>query len=146
VTSFPRLFIIRISYLQGMSHHSHAGISSTNVEASREFVQRLVDQHPPTQALLQRVFPATLLSLLRKPLQGSTAPPPGPNWPLFWKVASSESHSLAGLVWDEDTRHELRLCVPHNAIATCTCVLVVAANSAAAATLLHDAVWRKGLL
>jgi hypothetical protein len=99
--------------------------SASCVQASREFVQRLVDQHPPTQALLQRIFPAALLSTLRKPPPGApdTAAEEsqlpnggaaqgqrGPNWPTFWEVASSETHSLAGLVWDEGTRHTLRQC------------------------------------
>eukprot|EP00892_Ulva_mutabilis_P004250 jgi/Ulvmu1/2197/UM013_0043.1 len=86
---------------------------SNKVTASREFVQRLVEQHPPTQSLMQRLFPSMLLSLLRKPVSdddaAAGAPPGGPNWPLFWRVASSENHHLAGLIWDEATRYQLRM-------------------------------------
>ena len=86
----------------------HAVARANKVIASREFVQRLVDQHPPTQGLMQRAFPAMLLSLLRKPSPADA--PPGPNWQLFWRVASIENHHLAGLIWDESTRHQLRSC------------------------------------
>lgn len=77
--------------------------------ASREFVQRLLDQHPPTQSLMQRAFPSMLLSLLRKAPTEPDAPP-GPNWTLFWRAASVENHHLAGLIWDESTRYQLRSC------------------------------------
>lgn len=93
-----------------------AAARTNKVTASREFVQRLVDQHPPTQSLMQRLFPSMLLSLLRKPVTeedaAAGAPPGGPNWPLFWRVASSENHHLAGLIWDEATRYQLRMCAP----------------------------------
>lgn len=77
------------------------------VVASREFVQRLVEQHAATQSLMQRIFPSMLLSLLRKPPTEPDASP-GPNWPLFWRAASVENHHLAGLIWDESTRYQLR--------------------------------------
>lgn len=102
-----------------------AAARTNKVTASREFVQRLVDQHPPTQSLMQRLFPSMLLSLLRKPVTeedaAAGAPPGGPNWPLFWRVASSENHHLAGLIWDEATRYQLRMCAtrpPHCAAAS----------------------------
>jgi hypothetical protein len=116
---------IIVRHLLIAMQRTHPSCTPSHVVASREFVQRLVDQHPPTQALLQRIFPAALLSTLRRPPPGAAgtaaeeladgvtakAAPHGPNWPLFWEVASSETHALAGLVWDEGTRHTLRQCV-----------------------------------
>lgn len=100
-----------------MHEAAACAVARTNkVTASRQFVQRLVEQHPPTQSLMQRLFPSMLLSLLRKPVTeedlAAGAPPGGPNWPLFWRVASSENHHLAGLIWDEATRYQLRMCAP----------------------------------
>lgn len=97
-----------------LTRHDGAVARRNKVTASRQFVQRLVDQHPPTQSLMQRLFPSMLLSLLRKPVTdedaAAGAPPGGPNWPLLWRVASSENHHLAGLIWDEATRYQLRMC------------------------------------